>query len=393
MAAESDGTTFRKAAVWACGVVAVLLALLSLWVVRDVLVLALVALFIAVSLDPATRWLVRHGIKRPFAVTLIILLALGVIAGIIALLIPPLISEASQIPKDLPRYVSDLDARSRTFRDLSERYGLDQELTKLANELPGRIGSSAVNFFRRFLGVMASSLLVLVLAIYFMADLPRIRRLIPAAVPQAMRHRTRRVVDVVFDKVGSYMIGGLLVSFIASIVTYGGLTLLKVPFALPLAMFVFICAFIPLIGASIGAVVCVIVAAIANGLWPSAALVLLLFIVYQQLENYLIAPRVMQRTVNLPAVGVLLAGLLGGTLLGLIGALMAIPIAAALKAVFVEIRHPSRDPDDPDPDPDTDSDSDSGAEPDSGAADNSGPGKTPPEKPSPPPPPAEPATA
>ncbi len=344
MAAESDGTTFRKAAIWACGVVAVLLALLSLWVVRDMLILALVALFIAVSLDPAVRWMVRHGIKRPFAVTLMILFTIALVITVMALLVPPLVNEASQISKDLPGYVSDLDNRSQTFRELSTRYGLDEELNKLAKDLPGRIGSSAVNFFRRFLGVLASTLLVLVLAIYFMADLPRIRRVIPQAAPQALRARTHRIVEVTFDKVGSYMIGGLLVSFIASIVTYVGLTVLKVPFALPLAMFVFICAFIPLIGASIGAVVCIIVAAIANGLWPSAALVALLFIVYQQLENYLIAPRVMQRTVNLPAVGVLLAGLLGATLLGLIGALMAIPIAAAIKAVIVEIRNPSDDP-------------------------------------------------
>lgn len=338
MAAESDSTTFRKAAIWACGVVAVLLALLSLWVVRDMLVLALVALFIAVSLDPAVRWLVRHRVKRPFAVTLIIVLALGVVAAVLALLLPPLINEGSQISKDLPGYVSDLDQRSRTFRELSVRYGIDEQLTNLGKELPSRIGSSAVNFFRRFLGVLASTLVVLVLAIYFMADLPRIRRVIPRAAPRAMRARVRTIVDVTFDKVGSYMIGGLLVSFIASVVTYAGLTLLRVPFALPLAMFVFICAFIPLIGASIGAVVCVIVAAVANGLWPSAALVALLFIVYQQLENYLIAPRVMQRTVNLPAVGVLLAGLLGGTLLGLVGALMAIPIAAAVKAVIEQVR-------------------------------------------------------
>jgi predicted PurR-regulated permease PerM len=354
MAAESDSTTFRKAIIWACGVVAVLLALLSLWVVRDMLILALVALFIAVSLDPFVRWMVRRGIKRPYAVTLMILITIAVVGTVMALLMPPLISEASQISKDLPGYVSDLDQRSRTFRELSTRYGLDEELTKLANELPGRIGTSAVNFFRRFLGVLASTLLVFVLAIYFMADLPRIRRVIPQVAPRALRHRTRHVVDVVFDKVGAYMIGGLLVSFIAGIVTYIGLTVLKVPFALPLAMFVFICAFIPLIGASIGAIVCVIVAGIANGLWPSAALVALLFIVYQQLENYIIAPRVMQRSVNLPAVGVLLAGLLGATLLGLIGALMAIPIAAAIKAVIVEIRNPSPDTDEEDAETDAD---------------------------------------
>jgi predicted PurR-regulated permease PerM len=157
-----------------------------------------------------------------------------------------------------------------------------------------------------------------------------------------MRDRADRVVDVVFDKVGSYMIGGLAVSLIASTVAFIGLTVLKVPFALPLALLVFLCAFIPQIGATLGAIICVITAAIARGIWPTAVLVLILFIVYQQLENYIIAPRVFQQTVNLPAVGVLLAALIGGTLLGLIGALMAIPVAAAIKALMVELHQTSR---------------------------------------------------
>lgn len=334
----TDGTTFRRAAIATCGVALVLLALVSIWVVRDVLVLALVAMFIAVSLDPAVRWLVRHHVRRPFAVTLMFLAALGFVATVMGLVIPPLAQEVTALSRDLPGYLSDLDQRSQTFRKLSTRYGFDQTLRDLADELPRRIGTSALGFFQRFLGALASTLLVLVLAIYFMADLPRIRRLIPQAFPVAMRERARRVVDVVFDKVGSYMIGGISVSLIASTVAFVSLTVLGVPFALPLAMLVFLTAFIPQIGASLGAVICVIAAAVAKGIWPTAVLVLLVFIVYQQLENYIIAPRVFQRTVNLPAVGVLLAALIGGTLLGLIGALMAIPVAAAIKALVVEIR-------------------------------------------------------
>jgi predicted PurR-regulated permease PerM len=334
----TEGTLFRRAVVITCGVAAVLLALLSLWIVRDVLVLALVALFIAVSLDPAVRWLVRHHVRRPFAVTLMIVLAIAFVATVMALIIPPLVQEAGNLSRDLPGYLSDLDERSKTFRELSKQYGFEKTLNDIGQDLPRRIGTSALGFFQRFLGVLASTLLVVVLAIYFMADLPRIKRLIPQAFPVALRDRARRVVDVVFDKVGSYMIGGISVSLIASTVTFIGLTVLKVPFALPLALLVFLCAFIPQIGASLGAIICVIAAAIANGIWPTAVLVLLLFIVYQQLENYLIAPRVFQKTVNLPAVGVLLAALIGGTLLGLIGALMAIPIAAAIKAIMVEVR-------------------------------------------------------
>jgi predicted PurR-regulated permease PerM len=334
----STGTVFRWALAATAGIALVGLSLLAVWTVRDMLILALVALFIAVSLDPAVRWMVRHGVGRPWAVTIILLVALAVVASVIALVMPPLIREAAEFSQNVPRYLSDLDERSETFRELSARYNLDEHLQRLAQDLPERIGTSVIDFFTRFLGVLASSLLVLVLSIYFMASLPRIRRAIPRLFPQRFRERARLLVDVVVDKVGSYMIGGLLVSSIASIVAYAILAGFEVPAALPLALLVFLCAFIPLIGASLGSTIFFSVASIANGLWPSGILVLACFIVYQQLENYIIAPRVMQGRMNLPAVAVLLAGLIGGTMLGLVGALMAIPIAAAVKAVIWEVR-------------------------------------------------------
>ncbi|WP_162907801.1 AI-2E family transporter, partial [Allorhizocola rhizosphaerae] len=339
------GTVYRWAVVAGLGLLTVFVAIQAVWAVRDILVLALVALFVAVSLDPATRWLVRHRVRRPFAVAIILLIALLSVAAVMALVGPPLVREASEIPDKIPGYVSALDERSQTFRELSDRYGLDQHLTRIAADLPQRIGTSVLNFFRRFLGVLASTLLVLVLTIYFMADLPRIRRWVPRLFPRRYQERAHQIVDVVVDKVGNYMIGGLLVSTIAAAVAYFALTLMRVPFALPLALLVFLFAFIPLIGASLAAVVCAVVAAIANGLWPNAALVLLFFVIYQQVENYIIAPRVMQGRMDLPAVGVLLAGLLGGTLLGLVGALMAIPVAAAVKAILTEVRKtaPARD--------------------------------------------------
>lgn len=343
----SNGTVFRWAVAAGLGFALVWVSILAVWTVRDVIVLALVALFVAVSLDPATRWLVRHRVRRPFAVAIIFLIAMSIVAAIIALVGPPLVNQVSEISDDIPTYISNLDERSETFRELSDKYGLDQHLARIAADLPQRIGMSVLNFFGRFLGVLASTLLVFVLTIYFMADLPRIRRQVPRLFPQRCQQRASRIVDVVVDKVGNYMIGGLLVSTIAATVAYIGLTLFKVPFALPLSLLIFLTAFIPLIGASLGATICVIVAAITNGLWPNAALVLLFFLVYQQLENYVIAPRVMQGRMDLPAVAVLLAGLLGGTLLGLVGALMAIPVAAAIKAVIGEVRRTAREPNAP----------------------------------------------
>ena len=138
------------------------------------------------------------------------------------------------------------------------------------------------------------------------------------------------------DKVGSYMIGNILISLIAGVAAFAALTALGVPFAVPLAFLVAVTDLIPLIGATLGAVICIAVAPLATRLWPTTVLVLVFFVVYQQIENYLIAPRIMRGPVQLSAAAVLLAGLIGGAVMGLIGALMAIPIAAGIKVLLSE---------------------------------------------------------
>jgi predicted PurR-regulated permease PerM len=129
------------------------------------------------------------------------------------------------------------------------------------------------------------------------------------------------------------MIGNLIISAIAGVATFIALMALRVPFALPLAFFVALTDLIPMIGATLGAAVCVIVAFATSNLWPQTILVAAFFVLYQQLENYLISPRVMRNAVQMPAVAVLLAALIGGSVLGLIGALMAIPVAAAIRVI------------------------------------------------------------
>jgi predicted PurR-regulated permease PerM len=166
-----------------------------------------------------------------------------------------------------------------------------------------------------------------------MLDLPRIRRAIVRLFPVRHRPRVAHGVNVMVDKVGAYMIGNGVISLIAGVTTFLALLLLDVPFALPLAVFVAITDLIPLIGATLGAVVCTVVAVATADLWPNAVLVGLFFLAYQQLENYLIAPYVLRNSVDMPSVAVLLAALVGASVLGLVGALMAIPVAAALKVL------------------------------------------------------------
>jgi predicted PurR-regulated permease PerM len=179
-----------------------------------------------------------------------------------------------------------------------------------------------------------STVTVLVLTIYFMADMPRMRRGLVRLFPHRRRPQVAEIVNVVVDKVGAYMIGNLIISLFAGVCTFMCLALLKVPFALPLAITVAIADLIPLVGATLGAALCVLVTFFTVDLWPAGVVVLIFFIVYQQVENYLIAPRVLRNTVDLSSVAVLLVALIGGSILGVVGALMAIPIAAAVKVVI-----------------------------------------------------------
>jgi predicted PurR-regulated permease PerM len=325
---------FRWAIATALGFLVVALAAQAVYTVRAVLVRVLIALFIATSLDPAVRWLVGRGVRRPVAVAVIFFVAALLFASFIWSVTPVLIEQASNLAKDVPGYVEDLSERSRTFREFADRYGLTEKIVGYASTASAQLGSNAVDFAQQFLGAVFNLLLVVVLTIYFMADLPRMRIGVVRLVPQDHRPRAAEAVNVVIDKVGGYMIGNLIISFFAGISTFLFLTAMEVPFALPLAFFVAVTDLIPMIGATIGAAGGVLIAVFTVGLWPGAVVVLLFFIAYQQVENYLIAPRVLRNAVDLSSTAVLIAALLGGALLGLTGALMAIPITAAAKVLM-----------------------------------------------------------
>src|SRR5918999_2545076 len=330
------GLVFRYGALFSLGAAATIIGLYALYTVRAILVRVLVALFIAVSLDPAVRWLARRGMRRGFAVTLIFLLALVLATAFFVSVIPPLVTQFGNLVDDLPGYLSRLQDRSSRFRELNDRFNISDQLQGLVCTLPSRLGSGVLGFTSRVFGAVFNSLTVLVFTIYFMADMPRIRAGLVRLFPVPKRPRARQVVDLVVDKVGGYMIGNIIISLIAGVVSFIAFTVLGVPFALPLAFAVAICDLIPMFGATLGAAIGVTVALFSTDLWPTTVLVAAFFVAYQQLENYLIAPRVLKTTVELGAAAVLIAGLVGATVLGLVGALMAIPVAAAFNVLLNE---------------------------------------------------------
>jgi len=332
-------TMFRWGLYVSLGVLAVLAAAAAVYTTRAVLVRVLIALFIAVSLDPAVRMLTRRGMRRGLAVLVIILVTGGLVAAFLVSVIPAMIHQFQALVHDFPGYFASLQERSARLRVVSDRFHLTSKIQGLLTSLPGRLGSGLLGYTRRLFGALASGLTVAVLAVYFMTDLPRLRHGLRQLFPKAHRERFGRSADVVVDKVGDYMIGNLLISLAAGLASFAVFAALGVPFAVPLAFVVAVCDLIPMIGATLGAVICVAAALLTTELWPTTVLVAIFFVAYQQLENYVIAPRILRHTVSMSAAAVLLAALIGGTVLGLVGALMAIPIAAALKVVLAERLH------------------------------------------------------
>ena len=327
---------FRWGVYVSLGVLAVLAAAAAVYTTRAVLVRVLIALFIAISLDPAVRALTRRGVRRSLAVLVILLVAGGLAAAFLVSVIPAMVHQFQALMHDFPGYIASLSDRSARFRQLTDRFHLTGKVQDLIAGLPGKLGGGLLGFTRRLFGAMFDTLTVVVFAIYFMADMPRLRHNAMRLFPKARRAQAGRVADVMVDKVGSYMIGNLLISLVAGLASFAVFAVLGVPFAVPLAFVVAVCDLIPTIGATLGAVICVLAALLTTELWPTTVVVAIFFVVYQQVENYFIAPRILRSTVSLSAAAVLLAGLIGGTVLGLIGALMAIPVAAGLKVVLAE---------------------------------------------------------
>jgi predicted PurR-regulated permease PerM len=307
-----------------------------LYTVRDILLRVVVGLFLAVSLDPAVRWMVGKGLRRGAAVAIIFAVFAAILTAFLMSVIPPLVNQFGQLVHHTPDYLATLQRRSAQFRDLNTRYNLSARLEGLVGQVPGRLAGGVLGITGQVFGALISFLTVVVFAVYFLLDLPRLRRGVVRLFTVDRRERYGRIVDIVVDKVGDYMIGRLLIGFVGGLAAFVALEVLHVPYPLPLAIFIGLLDLIPLLGHPLGSIAAVLVSLFSRGLWPTTVLLLVFFLVYQQLENYLIGPRILTHSVDISAAAVLFAALIGAAILGVIGALIAIPIAAAVKVVLVQ---------------------------------------------------------
>jgi predicted PurR-regulated permease PerM len=327
------------------GALGVAVAIALAWLVVEmgqVLVLLGLALFIAVGLDPAVHWLHRRRLPRWAAVCVVLLAALALFVGFIALAVPVLVTQANVLAHQIPHYLRSLNNHNTTLGKLNKRYHLVTRLQQLIDKGgTSTLAHGVLGVGKAVFDVVAAAIVVIIVSIYLLADLPRVKRGLYRLAPGSRRARMVLLTDEIMARVGGYVLGNLLTSFIAGLGTWAWATIFGIPYALLLGLLVALLDLIPVVGSTIGGV---IVALIALTVSPTIAIATFAFyLVYRFLEDYLLTPRIMARTVEVPGILTVIATVIGGTLLGLIGALIAIPVAAAIKLLIEELAIPTLD--------------------------------------------------
>ena len=302
---------------------------------RSVLIIVGLALFIAVGLDPVVGWLVRRGFPRWAAVLTVIGCGVAVAAAFLAAAIPPLTSEATALAHQIPHYMQTLQDRNSQLGKLNVKYHIQQRLSKVVTSGGSSLIGGVLGAGELVLSTASFILVVVVLSIYFLAGLPRIKVFAYQLVPHSRRPRVILISNEVFAKVGGYLLGNFITSAIAGLGTFVWMLALGIPYPILLAMFVALADLLPVVGSTVGGAVVTLVALTVS--LPVALATLGFYIAYRLAEDYLLVPRVMGRTVQVPAIVSLIAVLIGGVLLGIVGALVAIPVAAAIRLLLQEI--------------------------------------------------------
>jgi len=306
----------------------------------SMLLLIGMAFFVALGLEPAVSWLAGKRLPRWAAVTAVLIAVMAVLAGTLAAAIPPLVQQGHQFINEAPHYIQRVDDHSSWIGRLNDRFHVQQRITETVNSSGGPVLAQAVKAGTEVFGTLADLLVVAVLTIYFLVDLPRIRVTLYRLVPHSRRPRAILIGDEIYAKVGAYVSGNIVISVVAGVATFIWLVIFGVPYPLLLAIFVALLDLIPF-GSTVAGFIVAAVALTVSA--PIAIATLAFYTGFRLAEDYLLVPKIIGRAVNVPAVATLLAVLVGGALLGIVGALIAIPIAAAIQLCAQEILFPRLD--------------------------------------------------
>lgn len=334
---------FRIGFVGALGVLLAYGLAQALIAAQSVVILVVVALFIALGLNPLVRRLVSSGVKRGVAVLIVVIGALAVLALVLFAVVPVFVEQIATLIASGPGLLQET-LRNPQINDLNERYQLVSRAQEFVSSgsLVQRAFGGLLGAAGAVAGAVVSGFTLVILSLYFVVALPQLRNSIVRLSPASRRARAGYLTDQIFLRISSYISGTFVVALIAGILSYVFLLIVGLgEFALALAVLVAVLDIIPLIGATLGAIVVVIIGFVQS---PTIGIACLIFyVLYQQFENFVVQPRVFKKAVDVPGALVVIAALVGGALLGITGALLAVPVAAVALLILREVAQPRLD--------------------------------------------------
>ncbi|MDR5700830.1 AI-2E family transporter [Agromyces aerolatus] len=305
------------------------------------------ALFAALGLNPVVRRLVRHGISRSWAIVIVCSGLTVTLALLVLLVVPNVVGQVTQFVRDIPHLVTGFQ-KSDFYVWLTATFGTD--VNTIVSDLESflthpeniaSLGRGALQVGGTIATGLSGLIVVLVLTLYFLASLPAMKSAFLRLLPARARPQSSEMSDEIADSVGGYLIGMVILAFCNAVVSLVLHLVLQLPFAMLLAVVAFFITLIPLVGSVLYWAIATAFALFTD---PVAALIFALaYLVYMQIEAYILTPRVMNRTISVPGALVVIGALVGGTLLGLLGALIAIPVTASLLLIGKRIVVPRQD--------------------------------------------------
>lgn len=305
--------------------------------IGSILVLLVLAMFLAIGLNPVVEWFMQRGVRRGLSVLLVLVVVIAVLTLFVGAVVPVISEQIALITRNAPGWFSDLQ-RNTYVEQLDERFDVIDKLQTYVTDgdFTQRVFGGAVGVGLAVLSALTNTFIVLVLMIYFLASLPSIKHAGYSLAPASRRPRVSELGDKIIRSTGAYVSGAFLVALCAGISTFVFTWIVGLgDYSFALAFIVGLLSLIPVLGAVVSGVIMTLLALTIS---PTVALVAAIYyIAYQQLESYLISPRIMKRAVDIPGAITVIAALVGGSLMGIIGALLAVPVAAALLLLHREV--------------------------------------------------------
>ena len=308
--------------------------------VSQIFVLILIALFLATGLNPAVEALRKRNMSRNAAVTVIFSSVILFVIFFALVVVPPVISQGTNLIESAPQLLKDL-MKNETINQLNTQFGLIDTLQERLKSVTSD-GTLLISTFGGVIGVGKSvlsgfftALTILVLTLYFITSLPQAVNLGLSLVPASRRDRVGLLTNAIIARVGSFVGSQILIAAMAAVFVTILSTILGLPSPIAIGMFVLVAALIPLIGHFIGAGIFTLIALSQSLVIGIVAFVA--YVVYVQIENYVVTPRIMKRTLSVPGAVTIIAALIGSSLLGLVGGLLAVPVAASIILILDEV--------------------------------------------------------